>query len=196
MSKRKKRTKNKKRAPKKIETKAIEPQENEVSPEEEQKELEEIEKITASDSKEEKAEESQEEAIVKAEEKAEESDEEKAEESDEEKAEESDEEEDKGSERYWRARRYFDEGNYKRAREELLALLDSNPTPEEIELARDLLSRMEMDVRTLMVGAVAMVTLLLIPTIGFLKALWTIPLIFLILLVDPKFFRSPDNTDS
>lgn len=93
----------------------------------------------------------------------------------------------------------FGEGRYRDAREKLVTLLDSNPSPEQKEQAHELLGNMEMDVRTLMVGAVAMVTLLLIPTLGytnFAKALWTIPVLFLLLIVDPRLFRSPGSAAS
>lgn len=94
----------------------------------------------------------------------------------------------------------FEAGRYRAARAQIVEMLDKHsPSPEEREQANELFGNMEMDVRTLMVGAVAMVTLLLIPTLGytnFANALWTIPVLFLLLIVDPRLFRSPDDTAS
>ena len=90
----------------------------------------------------------------------------------------------------------FKAGHYRDARKVLVKMLDSNPSPEEKEQALEVLGNMEMDVRTLMVGAVAMITLLLIPTLGyenFAKALWTLPVLFLLLIVDPRLFSSPST---
>lgn len=97
------------------------------------------------------------------------------------------------------AQQHFAAGEYRDARTRLLTMLEGTPSPEEKEQANELLGNMEMDVRTLMVGAVAMITLLLIPTLGynnFAKALWTLPVLFLLLVVDPRLFRSPSNTVS
>lgn len=91
------------------------------------------------------------------------------------------------------AQRIFEAGNYSAARVKLDNALKNNQSPEAQEQAHQMLNRMEMDVRTLMVGVVGMLTLLLIPTIGFLQALWTIPVLFLILLVDPRLFQAPEN---
>ncbi len=73
-------------------------------------------------------------------------------------------------------------GDNKRAREIILEVLSSNPSVEDREYAEKLLRRIEMDVRALWVGVIAMLTLILIPTVGLAKALWVVPAIFLLLL--------------
>jgi hypothetical protein len=93
------------------------------------------------------------------------------------------------------ANQSFQNGNYPQARAQLLPLLEGEASHETREQAQSLLARMEMDVRTLMVGAVGMLMLLMIPTIGFGKALWLIPVLFLILLIDPALFRAPDSAE-
>lgn len=93
------------------------------------------------------------------------------------------------------ATQHFQDGNYPEARKLLVDLAEKHSSLEIREQATDLLSRMEMDVRTLMVGAVGMVMLLLIPTIGFARALWMVPVLFLILLIDPNLFRAPEQND-
>jgi|GEM_PF-1830507 len=93
------------------------------------------------------------------------------------------------------AAQHFQDGNYPEARKLLVDLAEKHSSLEIREQATDLLSRMEMDVRTLMVGAVGMVMLLLIPTIGFARALWMVPVLFLILLIDPNLFRAPEQND-
>lgn len=106
-----------------------------------------------------------------------------------------DDEASKTSQLFMQAQSHFENGNYRAAQQDLIKVLDGSPSPEEAEQAQDILSRMEIDVRTLMVGAIGMLTILLIPTVGFLKALWTLPILFLILLLDPKLFRSPEQAE-
>ena len=86
-------------------------------------------------------------------------------------------------------------GNNGEARVKLHALLEAAPSPELTEQAHNILDKISMDVRTLMVGAIGMLTLLLIMTIKFSHALWTLPVLFLILLIDPKLFQAPESAD-
>lgn len=74
-------------------------------------------------------------------------------------------------------------GNNQKAREILVELLERGQTTlEERESATAMLGQIELDINTLLVGAVAMLTLVLIPTVGLVKALWALPLLFPILL--------------
>ena len=73
-------------------------------------------------------------------------------------------------------RAFIESGNNKDARQILSGIVSNNEIPlEELEEAQSLLGRIEMDVRALLVGAIAMLTLILIPVIGFVKALWILP---------------------
>lgn len=181
MGKKKKRTKNKKKSGGETKARRAEKAEQKKSVEAAEAKASEVED---DEDEEEEVEEAEEKAEAKAEEKPK-------------KAKKNKEAAKKTAAMLGEATAHFSEGRYRDAREKLVALLDSNPSPEEREQAQELLGNMEMDVRTLMVGAVAMVTLLLIPALGytnFAKALWTIPVLFLLLIVDPRLFRSPGST--
>ena len=93
------------------------------------------------------------------------------------------------------ARAKVEAGNYRAARAELQGLLDSSSDSALKAQARELLGSLEMDTRTLMVGALGMITLLLIPAMSFKHALWTLPIPLLLLLLDPSLFRAPENND-
>ena len=81
------------------------------------------------------------------------------------------------------ARAALEQGNNRKAREILVELVErGNASLEERESATEMLSQIELDVNTLLVGAVAMLTLVLIPTVGLVKALWALPLLFPVLL--------------
>lgn len=81
-----------------------------------------------------------------------------------------------------RAERWIAQGNHQKARTLLLQVVEQGAPLEEREQALALLQTIELDTRTLLVGAVAMLTLVLIPTVGLVKALWALPLLFPILL--------------
>ncbi len=81
-----------------------------------------------------------------------------------------------------KAEKLLEEGNNRDARTLLVELVERGAPLEERENAQELLRQIELDVSTLLVGAVAMLVLVLIPTVGLVKALWALPLLFPILL--------------
>ncbi|TNE44510.1 MAG: hypothetical protein EP343_29975 [Deltaproteobacteria bacterium] len=81
-----------------------------------------------------------------------------------------------------RAEKWLEAGNNQEARELLIQVVDMGASLEEREKAHALLKQIELDTRPLLVGAVAMLTLVLIPTVGLVKALWALPLLLPILL--------------
>lgn len=93
------------------------------------------------------------------------------------------------------ARAHIESGNYRAARAALKAVLESSDNAGQKDQARALLGGLEMDTRTLMVGVLGMITLLLIPAMSFKHALWTLPIPLLLLLLDPSLFRAPENND-
>jgi hypothetical protein len=74
------------------------------------------------------------------------------------------------------------EGNNREARKLLVAMVETGAPLEQRDRAIELLGQIEVDVRTLLVGATAMITLLLIPVFGLVQSLWILPIIFTILL--------------
>ena len=87
-----------------------------------------------------------------------------------------------------KAKQLVANGDYNEAKKVLLDVVQKDGSSE----AKGILKNIEMDVRTLMVGALGLATLILIPTAGFKYALFTLPVFFLLLLLDPGFFRSPE----
>lgn len=81
-----------------------------------------------------------------------------------------------------KAQQWIDAGNNQAARELLIKVVDMGASLEEREKAHALLKQIELDTRPLLVGAVAMLTLVLIPTVGLVQALWALPLLLPILL--------------
>lgn len=81
-----------------------------------------------------------------------------------------------------RAEQWIEQGHHQQARHLLLQVVEQGAPLEEREQAVALLQTIELDTRALLVGAVAMLTLVLIPTVGLVNALWALPLLFPILL--------------
>ena len=52
-----------------------------------------------------------------------------------------------------------------------------------------------MDLRTLSVGAASMFTLVLILAFGIKAALWSLPVVLIILFLPPRLFQTPKEED-